>query len=79
MFTKEEEGFFNLCPAWARKLGIINLSQWNVAKAAMPFSWSSRQDYLQSLKEDKHISEQDRIVILRILEYWDEISTTKIC
>jgi len=55
------------CPAWARKLGVLDLVVWQWVKDLMPYDWDLRQMAL----EDAGLTPASNKAIVRALRFWD--------
>lgn len=79
LYCEAKYTFMHVCPAWVRKLGITNLTLWNIIEKAMPLSSSARFDYLDSLYRnieptDKTLTTDEVFIIRKVLETWDEMA-----
>lgn len=66
--------FIDVCPAWARKLGIKKLEVWQTAQEVMPFPWYMRFDRLDEQEADHIITGEEKGIIIKLLENWDYIA-----
>jgi len=47
--SPEQEKFLNDCPAWARKLGVESLPEWQVILSLASLGWPDRFDRIHRL------------------------------
>ena len=70
--SSEETRFLSECPAWARVRGINTLKLWEITKEIVPFDWPTRFDVLDYYEAVEGLLPEEKKIICKVLEGWDE-------